>query len=331
MNDVVTATTTKPTKNFWDRPEGLWGMVLGTVALGGIIWFLTWFVPMMLSLGLGILGLAIVWGTIVSLGYTAFTDNILRRTIMLKFQIGVTKLRRSIVNEDPIAILRMLQTKARKRMEEFDNLVAPVKAAKIGVTRATNQYSEQLENLKAACNLAKKQGDEEQVSRTLTRIGKIDKYFQDMTSLGQDVQKMDQMLMKAKKVVTQIIDDADFEINNEEIHLKAAQSVSSAWGKLRSVFKASTDEADLRSEALRAAADQCDARLGEIDNWMEEFKGVLETVGTQDAINAEKARMKMENLNNIGTTALIENKPAQAISSFSIPIKVPNIVPVRRS
>ena len=158
-NDLTTTTTPKGVKNFWERPEGLWGMCLAGLAIGGILWFLTWFVPMMLSLGLGILGLGIVWGTIAGLGYTLLTDNPLRQAAVLKLQITSRALRSAVVNEDPIAILRLLQTKARKRLEEFQTLMMPVKQSKQSVGNAAKAYSETLATLKAELAVRQRQGD----------------------------------------------------------------------------------------------------------------------------------------------------------------------------
>ena len=312
MSDLTTVTTPKG-KTFWDKPEGLWGMCLAGVAIGGILWFLTWFVPMMLSLGLGI-----IWGTIVSIGYVLCTDNPLRQAAVLKLQITSRALRSAVVNEDPIAILRLLQTKARKRLDEFQSLMMPVKQSKISVSNAAKSYAETLATLKAELVVRQTRNDSEGATRTLSKIGKTQKYYDDMIFLQGDVEKMDEMLRKAQSVVKGIIEDAEFEIRNEEIHFNAVKNVHGAWKSLRKVFNASTDEVELRAEALRATADQCDARLGQVDQFMDEFKVVLDSVGTADAINAEKARQQMAALGNSSLNVL--EVPALKVNQ---PVAVP--------
>lgn len=308
MSEISTTSGTSSKKSFWEKPEGLWGMCLVAVVGAGILWFLVWFVPLMLTLGLGLLGLGIVWGTVAFLGWAVFTNNPLRQAFVLKLQNVARKLRRAVINEDPIGILRDLITKAKKRMEEFQKLREPVKSSSRNVASAIKTYRNQLDDLQAAYNLQKVSGDAEALQRILSKIGKVDKMHTEMLNLSSDVQRMDMMLSRAGKVVNQIIEDAEFEISNEEIRLRAVTSVSSAWKKLRSVFKASVDEGDLRAEAMRAVADQCDDRLGEVDLILEEFQVVINEVNSADAINAEKARIKLTSLEN-NTKALEVGSP----------------------
>ncbi len=327
MSDV---TETKGSKNFWERPEGLWGMCLAGLGIAGILWFLTWFVPMMLALGLGFLGLGIVWGTIGAIGYTVFTDNPLRQAILLKLQTTSRALRSAVINEDPIAILRLLQTKAKKRMEEFDELMMPVAESKRNVARAKSDYANKLKDLIAEQTYRQEQGDTDGASRTLAKIGKTQAYYNDMEAMEQQTAKMGEMLKKARKVIVEIIEDAEFEINNEEVHFKAVKSVNGAWKQLRSVFKAGTGEDELRAEALRSVADQCDARLGEIDQFMDEFKVTLDKVNTKDAIDAQKGKMALESLAQASNNLQLKAPEVQVINIPSINIGQAAKVPVNR-
>ncbi len=312
-------------KNFWDKPEGLWGMAIVTVLGAGVIWFLTWFVPMMVKLGLGILGMAIIWGTIAAIGITVFTDNPLRQAISLKIQVISRNLRRAVIDEDPIAILRLLQVKARKRMDELDNLMPGVKAALRKVMSSAQVFADKMEKHKAEAAVHRNNGDREEEARALAKYGKADNYHTDMVNFANDVQKMDAMLTKGKKVVSRIIEDTEDEINNEEIHLNATQEVSGAWRKFRSIFKASGGEADLRAEALRSSADQQAARLGEIDQFMGEFQDVLNNVGTQDAINAEMARQKINHLSSYN----LETKSLSNSPSATLKTSINKVTPIR--
>jgi hypothetical protein len=319
MSDITT-TSNKP--NFWDKPEGLWGMCI-VLALGaGVIWFLTWFVPLIITLGLGILGVVIIWGTIAALAFTAFTDNPLRQAISLKIQVTARKLRSAVINEDPIAFLRLLQTKAHKRLEEFEAMLPGVRQSAQIVNRALRGYQEKMEKYKAEATIQQRNGDAEEEQRALSKYVNADKYFTEMLGLQNGIQSADALLAKAKKAVDRIIDDAQDEIDNEEMRLKATTQYSSVMGKLRSVFKTSSQEEELRKEAMRSAADKVSARLGEIDQFTDDFKGLLSGLNTTDQINAEMARNKLASLGQYQ----LDNNPSKMLVTLGLKTPQPALV-----
>lgn len=305
MSNVTTTTT----KRFWDKPEGMWGMMILAILGAGVLWFLSWFVPFMLKLGLGLLGAGIVWGTIAAICAVVFTDNPLRQAIVLKVQVLSRNLRSAVINEDPIAVLRILQSKARKRLSEFEEMLPAVRASKQIVTRSMREYAEKRERHKAMAELSRAKGDVEEETRALEKYGKVDGYHTEMLGLLNGIEGADALLAKARKAVDRIIEDAEEEIDNEERRLKATTQYSGVMKKLRSVFKTSSEEEELRKEAMRSAADKVSARLGEIDQFTDDFKEMLGNIGNADAVNAQMARQKLEGLK----TYNLENSPSPTI------------------
>jgi len=293
MSSLPSLSSDSKGKSFWDKPEGLWGMIIGLPILGLVAYGVVLLVPIILATFLGIIGIIITSVIIASLLALIFTNNPLRQAIVLKYQVGVRKFRSMIINEDPIAIMRLLQAKARKRLEEFSELMNMVGKAKRQTSVAADKYKATLDTLYSQISIARQKGDTESENRYLVRAGQTEKYRDSMSALAGDVGRMTDMLNKAKKVCENIVDDADFEIGNEEIHLNAVKAVDGAWGKLRSIFKGNGSDNELRSEAMRSVADQMSERLGRVDNYMEEFKGVMANMNNMDEVNAETARRKM--------------------------------------
>jgi hypothetical protein len=320
MGDVV---TTDKKKSFWDKPEGLWGMMLIAVLGAGVLWFLSWFVPFMLKLGLGLLGVGLVWGTIAAIGVVVFTDNPLRQAITLKVQMLARNLRSAVINEDPIGILRLLQSKAKKRLEEFEDMLPGVRKAKYIVGQAMTNYSAKMEKHRAAATLAGNSGDREEETRALGKYGKASDYYHEMLSIKNGIEGADALLVKAKKAVQRVIEDADDEIDNNEIRLKATAVYSGVMGKLRSVFRTSSDEEEVRKEALRAAADKAAEQLGKIDQFTQDFNELLTNVGNADAVNAEMVRQKLQTLNSyqLDNNASPTIKLNQVASKAAIPVR----------
>lgn len=279
-------------------------------ALGaGVLWFLSWFVPFMLKLGLGLLGVGLVWGTIAALAIAVFTDNPLRQAAVLKIQVTARNLRSAVINEDPIAVLRLLQSRARKRLHEFEEMLPTVRKSKQIVSKALNDYSEKMRFHKAAAAVARNKGDLEEETRAYGKYGKADQYHSEMLALLNGIESADTLLAKAKKAVDRIIEDAEDEIDNEERRLKATSQYSGVMKKLRSVFKTNSGEDEIRREALRAAADQVSARLGEIDQFTQDFNELLGNMSNADAVNAEIAKQKLASLGKYQ----LENNPSPRV------------------
>jgi hypothetical protein len=302
-------TEVKKTPSFWGKPESAWGAVILLGLAGLTLWFLSWFVPFMLKLGLGLLGVAAVWGTIAGLGLAVFTDNPLRQAVILKVQLTAKKLRSAVIDEDPIGVLRLLQTRARKRLQEFEEMLPSVRKSKQITSRAMADYSNKMAAHKAAATIARNKGDYEEETRALGKFGKADQYHSEMLGLMNGIEGADALLAKARKAVERIIEDAEDEINNEEIRLKATSSYSGVMGKLRSVFKTSSNEDELRKEALRSAADKVSARLGEIDQFTQDFNEMLSGMNNADAVNAEMAKQKLQSLGKYQ----LDNNPAPRV------------------
>ena len=288
-------------KSFWDKPEGAWGMwiALIPVAIVGYVLFLI--VPFILKTFLGLLGILIVGSIIVALSALMFTDNPLRQAIILKYQLFCKRLRSSIINESPIAVLRLLISKAKKRLEDAIETMSRVMGAERSTQTAAKKYNDKLIDAQSAYNIATKAGDSERAQRALIKIGQLQKYTEEMTAMSTDIGNMKVVLLKAKKVCENIIEDATDEIDNLELRSNAVKEVQGAWSKFRSIFKGNADDNEMRMEAMRAVTDQMNNDLGRIDNFMEEFKGVLADVTEKDEINAEKARIKMAQLQSTYT------------------------------
>lgn len=327
MSEITT--TVSKGRSFWDKPEGLWGMCLAAILVGAFVWFMTWFVPMILMLGLGILGVGIVWGTIVGLAALVFTDNPLKGAFVLKFQIFCRKLRSSVINEDPIAVRRLIQSRARERWEDFKKLGAPVKAAKASVKDSADRFQQMLDRAQSLYNIkTRENAPQDEVEEVLTQIGVLQREVGNMQKLANETEIMDATLDEAGRRIKKVIDKAQFEIDIAETRMKAVAAVSSSWKKLRSVFSPTSKEEDLRLEAERASEEKYHAELGQIDQCMTEFKDVLKSLNDNDKIDAETARRKMASLRTQVVT--LQALPDETKPSIVVVPKVVSRVPTAR-
>jgi hypothetical protein len=306
-------------KSFWSKPEGMIGMIGAFAAAGLALWFLSWFVPFMLMLGLSTAGMIAVWVPILFVGYTAFTKNTLRNAIVLRYQQYCRNLHYTVVKYDPIGIRRGIQSEAKKRREEFQELKIPVKTAKLTLCRTADELQSMLEDLQAQYNLHVKDSEEEEANEILAQIGQVQKELENVRAFAQETVVMDQALDAAEKKIDKIIKKADFEINLMAKKMKAAESISTAWSKLRKIFSPPSDEEQLRLDAERASEENLNEDLGRIDQYMTEFKGVLADMNTKDRVNAEKARIKMQGLKEFTSDipALAMSQPVVLRSSLN--------------
>ena len=320
MSSVNLPALQEKAKSFWSKPEGKWGMALMLPVAGLALWGLSKFVFFMLHLALGLLGLGIIAGVIIALLALVFTDNPLRQAIILKYQVTCRNLRNSIIDNNPITVLNLLQTKAKERLTEVGEAIRAVMGNKRKVDSTNDGYKSDMVTLEGQINQYRKAGNTEAEERALGRWNKLDGYSGSMTKLSAEMETMIALLRKAEKVANNAIEDADFEIKTQQTYMEATNAAKSAWTSVTGIFKGNTVENEIRTQAFEAVTNKISDDLGKIDGFMMDFKDLMVGVNATDAVGAEQARVKLEALTKAHSfdTKAIANQPAQMLNLTAV-------------
>lgn len=305
---MVPAISEEKKKSFFDRPEGTWGIILALALAAGGLWFLSWFVPFMLALGLGLWGVLILWGVPILAAIFVVTNW---SSLSLAYQVFCRRLRTSIIDESPITVLEILQTRAKERLEDLGKALVQVVTARRKSNNAVTTYTDKLNRQKSRFTVAKNSGDEAESISAAAQIANLERYLADAKARADMMATGEAMLNKAKKHLEGVIRDADEDIANEKLSLEVAQVSAGAWSKISRLFKGSITEEEMRAEAMRSVVDQRERALASVDTFMTDFSEIMRKAEMDQQIDAQAVMARM-NTYNFDTK---DSKPAKAITN----------------
>jgi hypothetical protein len=320
-NDIV-----KKTRSFWDTKEGGTGMFVGAGLLALLGWGAYKIMPYVASLmentfyaiAFGLAAIALVYVTVI--------DGTLRNRLWLMYKLLMRALTYSIIKYDPFGVLRELQAQAKERIRKVQACREQVKSQLRIIGEAIKGFASDMTDVRGRIRYLEGQGAQQsKIDNETSKLGQLDGAVKELTASQTLITDWYAKLKHAQEALETIDSNIDFKINLEERKYKAVAATNTAWRLVRDAFKGQTEEDQLRTQTLDFIAEDYGTKLGEIDVFMEESEKFIDAVDMQNAINTEKGRSMLENLNRHELPSAIQsltNNPSASITDVvGTPVK----------
>jgi hypothetical protein len=279
-------------KDFWGSKEGTWGMIVGLIAFCLVGWGLVTMAPLILAgfaavatmLGAG-MALLVGGIALTAVVYATIIDPSLRNLVMLKYKMFIRGLRTSIIDQNPITILKMWKTKAQERMKDIRDSKDLVSKQKTAVSKTLQsfkddfikfqsqakvmngdperqaQFNSACGNMATAAEMVKKTaGQLDMVSR---QYKKIDDAYKDLELMYADMEYQETVLVR------------DFEVSG---------ALDQVWTKMRSIFKGENEWDQMRAEAVDSINNKYAERMGRVDSAIDDCQGKFDDMKLQQEV-----------------------------------------------
>ncbi len=314
-NDLI-----KNGQSFWNTKEGTTGFFFGLGLLGLLGWGAYKVMPYVADLMENTF-----WAVAFGLGafvllYVTVVDSTLRNLLWRGYKAAMKGLTYSFIKYDPFGFLRVLQDEARERIKKVQSCHEAVAGQLKIIENQIAEFQRDSSDVRATVSVMQRRGlGQDRIDNETMKLGQLSEAIADLTRNQKLIQNWSTKLGKAQEALEAINDNIEFKISLEERKYRAVTASNTAWRLVRDAFKGQSEEAQLREQTLQFVADDYGQKLGEIDVFMQQSQKFIDAVDMQNAINTEKGRQMLEELDthDVSEVKTLVNNPSATITDIN--------------
>jgi len=312
--------TTKP-KSFWERPEGTTGMlVIGGILVG--LFFLGDTLMRLFNTAITLVGQAItltILGSILFALIMIVTNKKFQTLIGYMFKSAMRKITGMFVEIDPIGIMKSYIEDLRKKQETMDESIAKlngqVKICQKQVDTNKAEYDQQM----ATAKVAKDKNMTSALTVASRQAGRLQKL--NSTSLEPLLLQMTihlKALRKYREVTDTVIADLANEVKAQEMQRDMIRTSYNAMSTAKKILMGGTDEKELFDMAMESTVNDYGMKMGEIENFIENSKGFVDTLDLQNGVYQEDALKKLQEWESRADSILLGNEKQKMLEQTTL-------------
>lgn len=287
---------TNKSKSFWERKEGTTGMIaIGLGVLGIALsadFIIALFGKMIMMLGQGIT--IAVLGTILFAFLMIVTNKKFQTLMSYMFKSAMRAITGWFVEIDPIGIMKNYIAESEKKRESMSESIAKlrgqIRLCEKNISDNEEIYSRSVREFKVAKE-TNKQAAATLAARQMERMEKMNN-TQLKPILAQMVTHQ-RALDKYYEATGVIVQDMKSEVDAQQ---KLREMMKASYGAMSMAKKIMQggDERELYDMAFESAVNDYGMKLGEIENFMENSKGFIESLDIANGVADAKALERLK-------------------------------------
>ncbi len=321
MSNIVEFHNPEPKKkSFWQRPEGVTGMIFLIALLAGAGFLLVTFWGLILTLiqnTLALFALVAILGVIVYI----IADPKTRALLGYMYKSAMRAITGMFVQIDPIGILKSyiesLQDNIVNMRTQIGKLRGQMRHLQ-GLMETNNREIDQQLKLAAA---ARDKNMEQQMilsSRKAARLRESNAKYQELL---QKMEVLYRILIKMHENSEVLLEDTKDQVALKEQERKAIRASHSAMKSAMSIMSGDPDQRAMFDMAMEAVAEDVANKVGEMERFMEMSSSFMNSVDLQNGIFEEEGLKMLEKWEKESTLLLMGEQKAPEQLELKSPTK----------
>ena len=284
---------TAPQKSFWQRPEGVTGLIFLVLLLGGAAFAVSTF--------WGVLRpwITTTIGTIVSIAVLgailfAVIDPRTRALLGYMYKAAMRSITSLFVNVDPIGILKSYVEELEKNLQEMRKQIGKLRGQIRHLTTLMETNNTEIEKQLKLASIAKDRDKREQVilsSRRAARLRESNTKYQALLSRMEVLNRvLNRMHLNSEVLLEDTRDQVDLKIQER----KAIRASHGAMASAMSVINGNPDQRAMFDRAMEAVTEDVATKVGEMERMMELSSDFMSSVDLQNGVFAEEGIKMLE-------------------------------------
>lgn len=312
-------------KNFWERPEGVTGQIVGVTLVAGTGYLLYKALPYIITLLENTIYATLLGVAAVVLGFVV-SDKRFWRLGKYMYMSLMRKITQIFVEIDPIGIMKNYVVELEGKLVNMNKRIAQLS----GMIRACKEEIQKNEKVKSGAlkmvNEAQKNGKATVIalqSRKAGRMTEANITYQDLLA---KLELLYRVLVKYQDVSTFLIEDMKQEIEVKMRKKEMADAAHSAMKSAMSIINGDPDAKEMFNMANEYLAADYAMKIGEIEDFVRMSDSFMSSVDLQNGVYEADAMKMLEdwekNADSIvlgdSKRLLIENNPSPQVQGGRI-------------
>jgi len=280
-------------KSFWQRPEGITGLIflLALVAGGGLI--LGSILPALVALAQNTLYLAGMLAALAAVVYVVL-DPKTRNLAWYLYKAAMRWVTGIFVKIDPISILKSyiedLEENLRKMSRQIGSLRGQMRQLKNTMDANTADIKKNM----TVAEQAKKKNDEKNMALAARKAARLQDANAKYEVLYNRMEVLYRILSKMYENSELVLEDTIDQVKVKEQEYNAIHTSHSAIRSAMSIISGNPDQRAIFDRALEALADDVGVKVGEMERFMDTSRSLMDSIDLQNGVFEEEGLRLLE-------------------------------------
>ncbi|MDX1940298.1 MAG: hypothetical protein SFU99_07090, partial [Saprospiraceae bacterium] len=291
-------------KSFWQRPEGVTGMLFlaGLIIGGGYLLYIA--LPTLIILAQNVLNLSLM---LVALGAIVYMvlDPKMRNLVSYMYKGLMRWLTGLFVQIDPIGILKSYVDNLKDNLRKMNKQIAQLRGQMHKLQEVIHNNKKQIES---SLNMASKarEADKQNILILKSRqAGRLKESNMRLEDLYRKMEVLYRVLTKMYENSQILMEDIQDQVAVKEQERKAIHASHSAMRSAMSIISGDPDKRAMFDQAMEAIAEDVANKVGEMERFMEMSANFMDSVDLQNGIFEEEGLKMLEKWEKEGVSLIL--------------------------
>lgn len=291
-------------KSFWQRPEGVTGMLFlaGLVIGGGYLLYIA--LPTLLLLAQNVLYLSLM---LVALGAIIYMvlDPKMRNLVSYMYKGVMRWITGLFVQIDPIGILKSYVDNLKDNLRKMNKQIAQLRGQMHKLQEVIHNNKKQIET---SLNMASKarEADKQNILILKSRqAGRLKESNMRLEDLYRKMEVLYRVLTKMYENSQILMEDIQDQVAVKEQERKAIHASHSAMRSAMSIISGDPDKRAMFDQAMEAITEDVANKVGEMERFMEMSASFMDSVDLQNGIFEEEGLKMLEKWEKEGVSLIL--------------------------
>ncbi len=291
-------------KSFWQRPEGITGMIfLAALIIGGGYLFAT-ALPFLLTLAQNTLYLA---GMLAALGAIVYMvlDPKMRNLVWYGYKSIMRWVTGIFVQIDPIGILKSYVEDLKDNLRKMNKQIAQLRGQMHKLQEVIHNNKKQIESSLSMASKARDSDKQNIMILKSRQAGRLKESNLRLEDLYRKMEVLYRVLTKMYENSQVLMEDIQDQVMVKEQERKAIHASHSAMRSAMSIISGDPDKRAMFDMAMESIAEDVANKVGEMERFMEMSASFMDSVDLQNGIFEEEGLKMLEKWEKEGVSLLL--------------------------
>jgi predicted nucleic acid-binding Zn-ribbon protein len=291
-------------KSFWQKPEGVTGMVfLAAVILGGG-YLLATSLPFLIGLVSNTLYLAGLLVVLAAVVYMVL-DPRMRNLVWYGYKSVMRWITGIFVQIDPIGILKSYIDDLKDNLRKMNRQISILRGQMHKLQEIIHNNKKQIENNLQLASKAKASNKQNIMILKSRKAGRLKESNMRLEDLYKKMEILYRVLVKMYENSQILMEDIKDQVDVKEQERKAIHASHSAMKSAMSIMSGDPDKRAMFDAAMEAVADDVASKVGEMERFMEMSSSFMDSIDLQNGIFEEEGLKMLEKWEKEGVSLIL--------------------------
>lgn len=305
-------------KTFWQRPEGITGLLFGTGLLIGGGYLFMKILPTLIKLAENTLYLG---GLIVALAALLYMvlDPRMRNLVWFAYKSVMRWITGIFVNIDPIGILKSYVESLEGNLGKMSKQIGILKGQKRGLLTLMESNTKEIDSNMKLANQAQKQGQDSQIVLYTRKAARLQESNEKYDVLAKKIDVLERILNKMYENSQLLLEDTKDQVKVKQVERDAIRTSHSAMSSAMNVLTGDPDKRAMFEMAMENINNDVASKVGEMERFMDMSSNIMNTIDLQNGAFEEEGMKMLEDWEKSSSLLLLDNKKSDTLQLKNAP------------